>query len=145
MHVVDIMNPNSSNVRYANVLSYVNVVAISSSGEALAMVDNECNIHLWGSLSKIRFNEISVPTEMPPEEQPAPMMDWSHDTIAPSCLQPSLPLQEMARYVPSAPQNRPDLSSEHAARPVMHLPPTLALHPAEMVMTDAATSRATLA
>ena len=86
MHVLDIMHPNSSTVQYANVTSWLRMVEISSSGEALAMVDNECNIILWGPGSKTRFNEVSVPTEMAPAEQPAPMLDWSPNTYGLLCL-----------------------------------------------------------
>ncbi|EAQ84938.1 hypothetical protein CHGG_08952 [Chaetomium globosum CBS 148.51] len=80
MHVVDIMNPNTSNVRYANVMSFINLFEIAPSGEALAMADTECNIHLWGSPSKIHFTDMAIPIEMPKAEEPAPMLDWSPDT-----------------------------------------------------------------
>ncbi|KAL2131448.1 hypothetical protein VTI74DRAFT_5096 [Chaetomium olivicolor] len=80
MHVVDIMNPNTSNVRYANVMSFINLFEIAPTGEALAMADSECNIHLWGSPSKIHFTDMALPIEMPKPEEPAPMLDWSPDT-----------------------------------------------------------------
>ncbi|KAL1837826.1 hypothetical protein VTJ49DRAFT_3373 [Mycothermus thermophilus] len=80
MHVVDIMNPNSSTVRYANVTSFINLFEIAPSGEAMVMADTECNIHLWGSPSKIRFTDMALPLEMPKVEEPAPMLDWSMDT-----------------------------------------------------------------
>jgi PAB-dependent poly(A)-specific ribonuclease subunit 2 len=80
MHVVDIMNPNTSNVRYANVMSFINLFEIAPSGEALAMADTECNIHLWGSPSKIHFTDMALPIDMPKAEEPAPMLDWSPDT-----------------------------------------------------------------
>jgi PAB-dependent poly(A)-specific ribonuclease subunit 2 len=80
MHVVDIMNPNTSNVRYANVMSFVNLFEIAPSGEAIAMADSECNIHLWGSPTKIHFTDMALPIEMPKPEEPAPMLDWSPDT-----------------------------------------------------------------
>ncbi|KAL9483833.1 hypothetical protein ACSS6W_002622 [Trichoderma asperelloides] len=56
MHVVDLMNPNTSNVRQANVLSYLSMFEIAPSGEAMALTDAECYIHLWGSPSKLHFN-----------------------------------------------------------------------------------------
>jgi PAB-dependent poly(A)-specific ribonuclease subunit 2 len=80
MHVVDLMNPNTSNVRYANVLSYVNMVEIAPSGEALALADSESNIHLWGSPSKIHFAEYAQPVEFADPEEPAPTIDWAGDT-----------------------------------------------------------------
>ncbi|KAG7286596.1 poly(A)-specific ribonuclease [Staphylotrichum longicolle] len=80
MHVVDIMNPNTSNVRYANVMSFINLFEMAPSGEALAMADTECNIHLWGSPSKIHFTDMALPIEMPKAEEPPQMLDWSPDT-----------------------------------------------------------------
>ncbi|KAJ4293921.1 poly(A)-specific ribonuclease [Collariella sp. IMI 366227] len=80
MHVVDIMNPNTSNVRYANVMTFINLFEIAPTGEALAMADSECNIHLWGSPSKIHFTDMALPIDMPKPEEPAPMLDWSPDT-----------------------------------------------------------------
>lgn len=80
MHVVDIMNPNTSNVRYANVLSFLNMIDIAPSGEALVMADSECNIHLWGSPSKIHFAEYAAPVEFAGTEDSATHVDWSLDT-----------------------------------------------------------------
>lgn len=82
MHVVDIMNPNTntSKVRYANVLSYLNMVEIAPSGEALALADSESNIHLWGSPSKIHFAEYAQPVEFAEPEEPAPTLDWAGET-----------------------------------------------------------------
>ncbi|KAL3422025.1 PAB-dependent poly(A)-specific ribonuclease subunit PAN2 [Phlyctema vagabunda] len=80
MHIVDLMNVNTSNVKQANVLSYLNMLEIAPSGEAIALGDAECNIHLWGSPSRIRFAELSVPVEFAdPVEEHAPL-DWSVDT-----------------------------------------------------------------
>jgi PAB-dependent poly(A)-specific ribonuclease subunit 2 len=79
MHIVDLMNVNTSNVRQANVLSYLSMVEIAPSGEAIALADAECNIHLWGSPSRIRFAELSSAVEFAdPEEDP--QIDWSIDT-----------------------------------------------------------------
>lgn len=80
IHVVDLMNVNTSNVRQANVLSYLNMVEIAPSGEAIALADAECNIHLWGAPSRIRFAELSIPIEFADAEESLPNMDWSADT-----------------------------------------------------------------
>lgn len=78
MHIVDLMNVNTSNVRQANVLSYLTMLEIAPSGEALALADSECNVHLWGSPSRIRFAELSNPVDFAnPEEEPEPM-DWDN-------------------------------------------------------------------
>ncbi|KAI1186605.1 PAB-dependent poly(A)-specific ribonuclease subunit PAN2 [Nemania serpens] len=63
MHVVDLMNPNTSNVRQANSLSYFSMIEIAPSGEAVALADGDCFIHLWGSPSKIHFTEFGRPVE----------------------------------------------------------------------------------
>ncbi|KAI0019137.1 PAB-dependent poly(A)-specific ribonuclease subunit PAN2 [Xylariomycetidae sp. FL0641] len=63
MHVVDLMNPNTSNVRQANSLAFFTMIEIASSGEAIALADNDCFIHLWGSPSKIHFSEFPTPVE----------------------------------------------------------------------------------
>lgn len=80
LQVVDLMNPTAINLRQANV-AFILGIDISPSGEALAINDVECSIHLWGSPSRIHFNEMSketefadvVPTRPPP-------LDWSTDT-----------------------------------------------------------------
>lgn len=80
MHVIDIMNPNTSNVRYANVVSFISLFELAPTGEALAMADTDCNIHLWGSPAKIHFTDMALPVELPDAEEPAPILDWSPDT-----------------------------------------------------------------
>jgi PAB-dependent poly(A)-specific ribonuclease subunit 2 len=79
MHVVDLLNPNSTNVRYASI-QYISMFEIAPSGEALAMADAESTVHLWGAPSKIRFIDMGMPIELPPPEDPAPHLDWSQDT-----------------------------------------------------------------
>jgi PAB-dependent poly(A)-specific ribonuclease subunit 2 len=81
MHVVDLMNPNTSNVRQANVLSFVTMIEIAPSGEAIALADTECYMHLWGSPSKVHFAEFPNPVEFPEaEEEPQANNDWTPDT-----------------------------------------------------------------
>lgn len=80
MHIVDLMNVNTSNVRQANVLSYLSMIEISPSGEAIALADAECNVHLWGSPSKVRFAELSNPVEFPDPDDDQTQLDWSVDT-----------------------------------------------------------------
>ncbi|RYP10340.1 hypothetical protein DL765_008150 [Monosporascus sp. GIB2] len=79
MHVVDLMNPNTSNVRQANSL-YCSHVEIAPSGEAIALADGDYNIHLWGSRSKIHFAEFATPVEFADAAEPTPQLDWSIDT-----------------------------------------------------------------
>ncbi|RYP44071.1 hypothetical protein DL768_009430 [Monosporascus sp. mg162] len=79
MHVVDLMNPNTSNVRQANSL-YCSHVEIAPSGEAIALADGDYNIHLWGSRSKIHFAEFATPVEFADAAEPTPQLDWNIDT-----------------------------------------------------------------
>lgn len=79
MHVVDLMNPNTSNVRQANSL-YCSHVEIAPSGEAIALADGEYNIHLWGSRTKIHFAEFATPVEFADAAEPTPQLDWNPDT-----------------------------------------------------------------
>jgi PAB-dependent poly(A)-specific ribonuclease subunit 2 len=82
MHIVDLMNVNTSNMRQANVLTYLNMVEIAPSGEAIALADAECNIHLWGSRSRIRFADVTNPTEFADvdDSHVYPPMNWSVNT-----------------------------------------------------------------
>jgi PAB-dependent poly(A)-specific ribonuclease subunit 2 len=79
LQVVDLMNPNAINLRQANV-SLMLGLDISPSGEALAVNDAECSIHLWGSPTKIHFNELSKELEFADVPSRPPPIDWSPDT-----------------------------------------------------------------
>ncbi|KAF5000767.1 hypothetical protein FGRMN_1535 [Fusarium graminum] len=79
IHVVDLMNPNTSNVRQANVLSYMSMFEIAPSGEAIAMTDADCVIHLWGSPTKLHFVDLATPIEFATPEEPLPSIDWAND------------------------------------------------------------------
>lgn len=79
LQVVDLMNPNAINLRQANV-TFMLGLEISLSGEALAVNDAECSIHLWGSPSKIHFNDMSKETEFADVPARPPLLDWSNET-----------------------------------------------------------------
>ncbi|KAH8176889.1 ubiquitin carboxyl-terminal hydrolase domain-containing protein [Sarocladium implicatum] len=80
MHVVDLMNPNTSNVRQANVLSYLSMFEIAPSGDGLAITDAECYIHLWGSPTKLHFVDLATPVEFATPEEPQQHIEWTPDT-----------------------------------------------------------------
>lgn len=80
MHIIDLMNPNTSNVRQANILSYVTGIEIAPTGEALAMADTECSIHLWGSPSRVQFTEIPGQLELQTHDEMAQHIDWNSET-----------------------------------------------------------------
>ncbi|KAI9848000.1 MAG: poly(A)-specific ribonuclease [Thelocarpon superellum] len=80
MQVVDLMNPNTVNLRHAIVSSYLTQLELAPSGEALALADADCSIQLWGSPSKVHFAEFSNSTEFADvPTTPAPV-DWYPDT-----------------------------------------------------------------
>ncbi|KAM0556901.1 hypothetical protein ACHAPJ_005574 [Fusarium lateritium] len=80
IHVVDLMNPNTSNVRQANVLTYLSMFEIAPSGEAIALTDAECVIHLWGSPTKLHFVDLATPIEFATPEEPLPNIEWTPET-----------------------------------------------------------------
>jgi PAB-dependent poly(A)-specific ribonuclease subunit 2 len=81
MQVIDLMNPDSPNLRQVNLYdSYLTGFEMAPSGEAFALSNTSCSIHLWGSPSKVHFPEYSNPTEFPDTAIPPPVMDWSLDT-----------------------------------------------------------------
>ncbi|KAF2802391.1 PAB-dependent poly(A)-specific ribonuclease subunit PAN2 [Mytilinidion resinicola] len=81
MQVIDLMNPDTANLRQVNLYdAFLTGFEIAPSGEAFAMASNTCNVHLWGSPSKIHFPEYTNPTEFADQPVPPPSMDWSIDT-----------------------------------------------------------------
>lgn len=81
LQVVDIMNPNTVNLRQINIYDcLLYSLEMAPSGEALALTDTRCNIHLWGSPAKIQFAEYSNPIEFPDQVLPPQNIDWSLDT-----------------------------------------------------------------
>ncbi|KZF21116.1 hypothetical protein L228DRAFT_269516 [Xylona heveae TC161] len=80
LQVVDLMNPNTVNLRQANISSFLMALEMAPSGEALALTDGDCFLHLWGSRSKIHFAELSSPTELADPVVPLQPLDWSIDT-----------------------------------------------------------------
>ncbi|KAI9759589.1 MAG: Protein kinase C-like 1 [Chaenotheca gracillima] len=80
MQVVDLMNPNTVNLRQAVVSSYLTGVELAPSGEALALSDADCSIHLWGAPNKLQFAELSNPIEFADTPSPLPGIGWMADT-----------------------------------------------------------------
>lgn len=79
MHVLDLVNPNTSNVRQANVLSFLSMFDIAPSGEALALADVDGHVHLWGSPSKVHFVDFPTPTQFADPVE-VPQVDWTANT-----------------------------------------------------------------
>ncbi|KAF2874290.1 ubiquitin carboxyl-terminal hydrolase-domain-containing protein [Massariosphaeria phaeospora] len=80
LQVIDLMNPDSANLRQINLYdSYLTGFEMAPSGEAFALTDSNCHIHLWGSPAKVHFPEYSNPTEFASPAASLPTMDFSLD------------------------------------------------------------------
>lgn len=80
LQVVDIHNPNTVNLKQAHVFenTYLNWLEMAPSGEALALGNSMCQIHLWGSPTKMQFAEYSNPTSFADDApQHSASLDWS--------------------------------------------------------------------
>lgn len=80
MHIVDLMNTNSSNIKQVSSLSPISMLEIAPSGEALVLADTDGSIHLWGSPSRIHFGDVSNPVEFAEPEETHIEVDWSPNT-----------------------------------------------------------------
>ncbi|OCK74303.1 PAB-dependent poly(A)-specific ribonuclease-like protein subunit pan2 [Lepidopterella palustris CBS 459.81] len=81
MQVIDVMNPDGATLRQVNLYdAFISGFEMAPSGEAFALSNTSCNIHLWGSPTKIHFPEYSDPTEFADHLVPPPSMDWSLGT-----------------------------------------------------------------
>ncbi|EPE04927.1 pab-dependent poly -specific ribonuclease subunit pan2 [Ophiostoma piceae UAMH 11346] len=78
IHIIDLMSPNTSSVKQANIASYLARIEISPTGEALVLADNDCFMHLWGSPSRIQFTEypVLIETETNIEEDQHKETEW---------------------------------------------------------------------
>ncbi|KAF2262002.1 PAB-dependent poly(A)-specific ribonuclease subunit PAN2 [Lojkania enalia] len=81
MQVIDLMNPDSANLRQLNMYdAFLTGFEMAPSGEAFALSDSSCHIHLWGSPSKVHFPEYGNQTDFADAAIPPPNMDWAPDT-----------------------------------------------------------------
>lgn len=77
--VIDINNPAALRLYHANVTTYVTAMELAPSGDALALMDADGYLQLWGSPEKMRFTELMNPVEWF-EEPPRPGVAISDDT-----------------------------------------------------------------
>ncbi|RGP80901.1 pab-dependent poly a-specific ribonuclease subunit pan2 [Fusarium longipes] len=80
IHIVDLMNINTSNVRQANTLAFLSMFEIAPSGEAMALTDSESIIHLWGSPAKLHFVDLPTPIEFATPQEHLPNIEWTPET-----------------------------------------------------------------
>ncbi|KAL8966737.1 MAG: hypothetical protein Q9183_003233, partial [Haloplaca sp. 2 TL-2023] len=79
LQVVDLMNPNTSNILQAN-LNYMSHLAFAPSGAAWALADLDGAIHLWAaSPTKLQYTESAVLTEFADEVFPLASMNIDAD------------------------------------------------------------------
>ena len=82
LQVVDIHNHNTANLKQARIFdnTYLTWLELAPSGEALALATSLCQIHLWGSPTKMQFAEYSNPTIFSdPTSNPGGTIEWSPD------------------------------------------------------------------
>lgn len=77
--VIDINNPAALRLYHANVTTYVTAMELAPSGDALALMDADGYLQLWGSPEKMRFTELMNPVEWF-EEPPRPGVAINDDT-----------------------------------------------------------------
>ncbi|CAK7220464.1 poly(A)-specific ribonuclease [Sporothrix eucalyptigena] len=76
IHIIDLMSPNTSSVKQANIASYLARIEISPTGEALVLADSDCYMHLWGAPSRIQFTEYPAMIETETVEPPHKETEW---------------------------------------------------------------------
>lgn len=75
VQVVDLMNPNTSNLHQVMLGNYMSHLVLAPSGAAWAIADNDGVVQIWGlSRSKLRYTESAAPVEFADEDIPPPAM-----------------------------------------------------------------------
>ncbi|KAI4168471.1 MAG: hypothetical protein LQ343_006358 [Gyalolechia ehrenbergii] len=75
VQVVDLMNPNTSNLHQVILGNYMSHLVLAPSGAAWAIADNDGVVQIWGlSRSKLRYTESAAPVEFADEEFPPPSL-----------------------------------------------------------------------
>lgn len=72
VQIVDLMNPNTTNIHQARLSTFMLSLTLAPSGDAWALTDQENAIHLWGSRKKMQFSNYRNPTEFADEPNPLP-------------------------------------------------------------------------
>lgn len=81
MQVVDLVNPVNVMLRQANV-QFMLGMEIATSGDALVINDMAGLTYLWGSPSKVRFNNVSKETEFgQPAPRNLPQINWQDQPL----------------------------------------------------------------
>lgn len=75
VQVVDLMNPNTSNLHQVILGNYMSHLVLAPSGAAWAIADNDGVVQIWGpSRAKLCYAESAAPVEFADEDFPPPSM-----------------------------------------------------------------------
>lgn len=74
LQVVDLMNPDTSNIHQAGLSTYMLNLAVAPSGAAWALTDQENAVHIWGSSKQLLFAEFADPPEFADDPAPLPLI-----------------------------------------------------------------------
>lgn len=78
LQVIDITIPEApANIRY--MLTHVDTLIMSPSGNIWLMVDDQNTLHLLGASEKLNFNDNPEPTEFAAESEPRPFISIDSD------------------------------------------------------------------
>lgn len=77
LQIVDLMNPNTSNLHHLSLSSTMKFLAISSSSNFWVIAELDNTIHLWGTMQHVQFNDDSKETEF--ADNPAPVQSFDVD------------------------------------------------------------------
>lgn len=77
LQIVDIMNPNTSNLYYLS--AHIESFIMSPSGNIWAMADRDNVLHIWGSQNNLQFNEVTLATEFADPPDSVPYMNVDDD------------------------------------------------------------------
>lgn len=84
VQVVDLMNPNTSNIHQVALHDLISHLVLAPSGAAWALASNDGAVQVWGaSRHKLRFTQSAVPVEFADEDFPPPKMDIDSDLYVP--------------------------------------------------------------
>jgi PAB-dependent poly(A)-specific ribonuclease subunit 2 len=86
------MNPHTVNLRQANIYDsyFLTGIDLAPTGEALALASSMCQIHLWGSPSRVKFTEYGQHTIFPDAVVTDEQMDWVDSLVMhPTTVRPN--------------------------------------------------------
>ncbi len=84
VQVVDLMNPNTSNIHQVALHDLISHLVLAPSGAAWALASNDGSVQVWAaSRHKLRFTQSAAPVEFADEDFPPPKLDIDSDLYVP--------------------------------------------------------------